>query len=705
MAIKTYAKGTPTKLSANFKSTEFDCHGSNCCLTTEIDEKLIDYVQKIRNHFGKPVNVSSGYRCATHNKNIGGATGSRHSKGHAADIYINGVAPAEIAKYAESIGILGIGLYETDADGHFVHVDTRETKSFWYGQKEAYRSTFGGSSTQKPATPKVNTSAIDEKKMWNYFKSKGLNDFGIAGLMGNLYCESGLRPCNLQDTYEKSLGHTNETYTIAVDNGSYTNFVNDKAGYGLAQWTYWSLKEEMLNYHKSKGKSIGDGDTQMEFLCHQLSKSYKSVWTTLQTAKSVLEASNAVLLKFERPADQSESAQKVRAAAGQKYYDKYTSKEKIEIEIPKEGGNGKMKYNENNKPLVCMMTQSTCYKGTSTMTPKGVLWHSTGANNPTLKRYVQPDDNASNRNELIELIGKNQYNNDWNHINYQAGLNAWIGKLADGTVTTVQTMPWNYKPWGCGSGSKGSCNNGWIQFEICEDNLNDKNYFNKVYKEACELTAYLCKMYNIDPKGTVKVNGINVPTILCHADSHQLGLGSNHGDINHWFPKYGKSMDTAREDVAKLLAADAPVAPSTPVIPPAEPAPAKELYRVRKSWEDVKSQIGAYSVLENAKKACDAAGPDYSVYNSKGNKVYPVSVIEPVKPEPTPVEPAPALKLPYLVKITASVLNVRSGPGMNYKTRTQVRKNEVYTIVEENENWGKLKSGAGWICLDYAKKV
>jgi hypothetical protein len=71
-------------------------------------------------------------------------TGSRHSKGQAADIYINGVTPAEIAKYAESIGILGIGLYETDADGHFVHIDTREYKSFWYGQKQAQRTTFGG---------------------------------------------------------------------------------------------------------------------------------------------------------------------------------------------------------------------------------------------------------------------------------------------------------------------------------------------------------------------------------------------------------------------------------------------------------------------------------------------------------------------------------------------------------------------------------
>ena len=189
---------------------------------------------------------------------------------------------------------------------------------------------------------------IDSKRMWNYFKSKGLNDYGIAGLMGNLYHESGFKSTNLQNSYEKSLGMTDAEYTAAVDNGTYTNFINDAAGYGLAQWTYWSLKEELLKYHKAKGKSIGDEDTQMEFLCHQLSKSYKSVWTTLQTAKSVLEASNAVLLKFERPADQSVAMQNKRAAAGQKYYDLYAVKETIEI--PKEGGNGKMKYNENNKP-------------------------------------------------------------------------------------------------------------------------------------------------------------------------------------------------------------------------------------------------------------------------------------------------------------------------------------------------------------------
>ena len=214
---------------------------------------------------------------------------------------------------------------------------------------------------------------------------------------------------------------------------------------------------------------------------------------------------------------------------------------------------GSMKYSASNPPLVCMMTQSTCYRGTSTMAIKGVLWHSTGANNPWLKRYVQPDDNASNKAAILAKLGTNTNGNDWNHISVQAGLNAWIGKLADGTVTTVQTMPWNYKPWGCGSGSRGSCNNGWVQFEICEDALSDASYFNAVYKEACEFTAFICKTYGINPNGSVSIGGVSVPTILCHQDSYKYGLGSNHGDVYHWFNRYGKTMDDVRSDVAKLL--------------------------------------------------------------------------------------------------------------------------------------------------------
>ena len=231
-----------------------------------------------------------------------------------------------------------------------------------------------------------------------------------------------------------------------------------------------------------------------------------------------------------------------------------------------------MKYSESNKPLVCMQTQSRCYRNTREFKPLGVLWHSTGANNTDIKRYVQPSDNDPKKDELIKLLGKNKYGNDWNHVEVSAGLNCWIGTLADGTVATVQSMPWNYRPWGCGSGSKGSCNDTHIQFEIAEDSLNDSTYFNKVYQEACELTAYLCKMYNLDPKGTIKYNGVTVPVILCHADSCKLGLGSNHGDVLHWFKKHGKTMDDVRNDVAKLIGntqnATTPNTPKDPVVTP-----------------------------------------------------------------------------------------------------------------------------------------
>ena len=138
-------RGKATKLSKNFMSTEFDCHGSGCCTETLIDAGLVKYLQNIRNHFGQPVNISSAYRCPTHNAKVANASSqSKHMYGMAADIQVTNVAPAEVAKYAESIGVLGIGLYDTASDGHFVHIDTRPTKTFWFGHAQAYRSTFGG---------------------------------------------------------------------------------------------------------------------------------------------------------------------------------------------------------------------------------------------------------------------------------------------------------------------------------------------------------------------------------------------------------------------------------------------------------------------------------------------------------------------------------------------------------------------------------
>lgn len=145
MAIKTYKKGSSELLATNFKAREFDCQGRGCCSTTPIDDKLVDYLQQIRNHFGKPVYVTA-YRCKTHNAKVANAApNSYHCYGQAADFHIDGIAPAEIAKYAESIGIKGIGLYDT-----FVHIDTRTSKSFWYSHAQERRTTFGGSPVEEP---------------------------------------------------------------------------------------------------------------------------------------------------------------------------------------------------------------------------------------------------------------------------------------------------------------------------------------------------------------------------------------------------------------------------------------------------------------------------------------------------------------------------------------------------------------------------
>jgi len=145
MAIKTYEKGDSTHITPNFRAREFDCKGSGCCDQTKIDEKLVEYLQRIRDHFGKPVYILSGYRCPTHNGNTANASKtSKHLQGMAADVTIDGVEPLKIAQYAESIGVLGIGHYDD-----FVHLDTREKKAFWYSHDQVYRRSFLGYALQE----------------------------------------------------------------------------------------------------------------------------------------------------------------------------------------------------------------------------------------------------------------------------------------------------------------------------------------------------------------------------------------------------------------------------------------------------------------------------------------------------------------------------------------------------------------------------
>lgn len=160
---------------------------------------------------------------------------------------------------------------------------------------------------------------MTKKEIFNYLVSLGFTKAGAAGLMGNLKAESNLDPKNLQNTCERRLGLSDSEYTKAVDNGSYDNFVRDSAGYGLAQWTYWSRKQNLLEFAKSKGASIGDCKMQLDFLFKEL-KGYKSVFEALKTTNSVKEASDIVLTKFEKPADQSEAVKKKRAQYGQDIY-------------------------------------------------------------------------------------------------------------------------------------------------------------------------------------------------------------------------------------------------------------------------------------------------------------------------------------------------------------------------------------------------
>ena len=165
----------------------------------------------------------------------------------------------------------------------------------------------------------------NDKIIWDYLYDKIGNAYGVAGLMGNLYAESGLIPTNMENAYEKKLGYTDSTYTEAVDNGKYTKFGTDAVGYGLAQWTYHTRKKALLAYAQSKGVSIGDLNMQVEFLYKELSESYKGVLNTLKSSNSVKMASNKVLTDFERPANQSDSVKNLRTKYGQNYYDKYAN--------------------------------------------------------------------------------------------------------------------------------------------------------------------------------------------------------------------------------------------------------------------------------------------------------------------------------------------------------------------------------------------
>jgi len=446
-------------------------------------------------------------------------------------------------------------------------------------------------------------SVTTDERIWSYLKGQGMTDAGAAGVMGNLYAESGLRPNNLQNSYEGKLGMADAEYTEMVDHGTYQNFGNDRAGYGLCQWTYPTRKAALLAYAKSLGKSIGDLEMQLGFLMKELSTGYKSLLTLLKTATTVQEASDAFLLQFERPADQSATVKSKRAGYGQTYYNKYAKK-----------GSATMGF--TNSPLATV-------------------------------KMISPN-RTVNRNHAIDTIT----------------IHCFVGQVDAKRGCEV------FQP-----SSKGaSCNyvvghDGSIGLCVEEK---DRSWCTGGYK---------------------KVNGVNVPIrvngISGSSNDYQAVTIEVASDTTHPYAITDKAMAALIELCADICRRNG--------IP-------------KLLWSGDKTLVGKPAKQNMtvhrwfAAKACPG---DY-IYERLGDIAAKVNAKLGAAPAPVPT--TPVSPVPYKVRITATDLRIRKGPGTDTAIVQSAIKPGVYTIVSEATGrgatkWGKLKSGLGWVSLDYCKKI
>lgn len=511
-----------------------------------------------------------------------------------------------------------------------------------------------------------------------YHKLKAVigNDFGVFGLMGNLMAESGLRANSLQNTYEKKLGMSDEEYTKAVDDGSYTNFVRDSAGYGLAQWTYWSRKENLLQYAQAYGCSIGDEDMQVDFLIGELMSGYISVLNILKNAKTIREASDCVLTKYERPADQSESVKKKRAAYGEDLMKQLTGNTTAE-------GKEEVIMGYTNSPLVSYTKLSPNHSGQRThaidrITPHCVVGQCS-----------------------VERLG-----NIFAPTEKQASCNYGIG--ADGRVGMY--VEEKNRSW-CSSSYANDQRA--ITIECASDTNHPYAFKDVVYNKLIELCVDICKR---NGKTKLLWLGDKDKTLAYNPAANEMVL-----TVHRWFAKkscpgdwmYQRMGDLAAKVTAKLGGAS--------TTKPEKPVVSGTLYRV---------QVGAYSKKENADnqlKAVKAKGFDafitqvdglYKVqvgaYSVKANAEAQLAKVKAAGFDAfitTKAGTAVSIPVfsPYKVRVSIKDLNIRKGPGTNYASNGFCPVG-VYTIVEEANGvgatkWGKLKSDAGWVSLDYAKRI
>lgn len=346
-----------------------------------------------------------------------------------------------------------------------------------------------------------------------------------------------------------------------------------------------------------------------------------------------------------------------------------------------------------------------CYIAAQKMVPQGIVVHSTGANNPYLNRYV----------DAAEEAGVNQYGNHWNVAKpggTKVCVHAFIGYDKNKEVRVAEILPLNICCWGVGSGKNGSYNYdpAYIQFEICEDKLTDKTYYDKAFAVAAEYCAELCKTY-----------GIDVGKIVGHCEAYRLGYGSNHADPEHWMRKFNHSMDDFRKKVSEILKnnniktenKDEAVSQNTSLekgdlVSLAENATyyngnAIPSWVKAQNWYVLSDPNGDRVVIDKNEKGTNSiCSPVHKKFLTIVKKAQSATVSN----EPAKAENA----CPYLVKVIADYLNIRKGAGANTSKVGSITNKGVYTIVEEMPGigatkWGKLKSGAGWISLDYVKKL
>ena len=345
-----------------------------------------------------------------------------------------------------------------------------------------------------------------------------------------------------------------------------------------------------------------------------------------------------------------------------------------------------------------ILTKNPCYTSGRKITVKGIMLHSVGCPQPSAQAFIK----------------------NWNSPSYNR---ACVHAFIDGTSGKVyQTLPWNHRGWHCGSGSKGSGNNTHIGVEMCEPacikyisgsnfTCSDKQeavaVAKRTYESAVQLFAFLCKQYNLNPKS----DGV----IISHKEGCTRGIASNHGDPDHLWKGLGLSytMDGFRNDVANAMnggtiSSSVPVntTPSTPSTPVSSSDVDVPDYEVKITATELNVRKGpgtSYSITTKVKK-----GQVFTIIaenNGWGKLKSGAGYISLSYTQKTgKVEESVTSKLPYTVKITATSLNVRKGPSTSYPVSTVVKQGQVFTITEEKDGWGKLKSGAGWISLKYTTK-